>query len=88
MKFPLKSVFGKTNHGPVAPEEERDVEQKGVIKYLRQERVSSYNQSYRPVSMVKLPEAALYRVQHTMKRELYDSDGVFLSRDWIGVMIN
>ncbi len=38
--------------------------------------------------MVKLPEAALYRVQHTMKRELYDSDGVFLSRDWIGVMIN
>lgn len=62
MKFPLKSVFGKTNHGPVAPEEERDVEQKGVIKYLRKERVGSYKQSYHPLSMIKLPEAILLPV--------------------------
>ncbi|WP_111643403.1 nucleotide-binding domain-containing protein [Marinimicrobium alkaliphilum] len=87
LNFPLKVVFKKTNHGPITPENERDVEQEGVIRYLRKERVSKYNQSYHPVSKVELPEATLYRGLHTMKCEVYDSNGVLLFRDWIGVMI-
>lgn len=87
LKFPLKVVFKKTNHGPITPENERDVEQDGVVRYLRKERVSKYNTSYHLVSKVELSEATLYRGLHTMKCEVYDSDGVLLFRDWIGVMI-
>jgi len=87
LNFPLKVVFKKTNHGPITPENERDVEQEGVIRCLRRERVSKYNPSYHPVSKVELPEATLYRGLHTMKCEVYDSNGVLLFRDWIGVMI-
>lgn len=87
LKFPLKVIFKKTNHGPITPEDERDIEQDGVVSYLQKKRISKYNQSYQPYSTVELQEATLYRGLHTMKCEVYDSDGVFLFRDWIGVMI-
>lgn len=87
LNFPLKVVLKKTNHGPIPPENERDIEQEGVTRYLRKEKVSKYNQSYHPISKVELPEATLYRGLHTMKCEVYDSNGGLLFRDWIGVMI-
>ena len=87
LSFPLKVIFKKTNHGAATPENERDVEQDGVVKYLRKQRISQYNKSFNPFSKVELSEATLYRGLHTMKCEVYDSNGVFLFRDWIGVMI-
>ncbi|PHR01706.1 MAG: adenylate/guanylate cyclase domain-containing protein [Halomonas sp.] len=87
LKFPLKVVFRKTNHGPITPEDERDVEQEGVVRYLRKEKVSKYDRSFHPVSTVEIPESTLYRGLHTMKCQVYDSDGILLFRDWIGVMI-
>lgn len=87
LKFPLKVVFKKTNHGPITPENERDVEQEGVVRYLRKDRVSKFNQSYCPMSTAELPEATLYRGLHTMKCEVLDPSGVLLFRDWIGIMI-
>lgn len=87
MMFPLKVVFRKTNHGPKTPGGERDVEQEGIVRYLKKERVNKYNRSFRPVSTVEIPESTLYRGLHTMKCEVYDSHGVLLFRDWIGVMI-
>ncbi|WBU39675.1 MULTISPECIES: nucleotide-binding domain-containing protein [Marinobacter] len=87
IKFPLKVVFRKTNHGPRTPEDERDVEQEGVVRYLQKEKVSKYNRSSPPISTVEILESTLYRGLHTMKCEVYDPDGVLLFRDWIGVMI-
>lgn len=87
LNFPLKVIFKKTNHGAATPENERDVEQDGVVKYLRKQRISQYNKSFSPFSKVELSEATLYRGLHTMKCEVYDSNGVLLFRDWIGVMI-
>ena len=87
LNFPLKVIFKKTNHGAAAPEDERDVEQDGVVKYLRKQRISQYNKSFSPFSKEELSEATLYRGLHTMKCEVYDSNGVLQFRDWIGVMI-
>ncbi|MBA2781266.1 nucleotide-binding domain-containing protein [Billgrantia kenyensis] len=87
LRFPLKVVFRKTNHGPATPKDERDVEQEGVVKHLHKNRISQYNRSYSPISKVELSEATLYRGLHTMKCEVYDSNGVLHFRDWIGVMI-
>lgn len=87
LRFPLKVVFKKTNHGPATPESERDVEQEGTVKYLRKQRIGQYNKSYEPFSKVELPESTLYRGLHTMKCEVFDSNGVLEFRDWIGVMI-
>ena len=85
--FPLKVVFKKTNHGPATPENERGIEQEGVVKSINKKRVSQYNRSFAPFSKVELPESTLYRGLHTMKCEVFDSNGIFLFRDWIGVMI-
>ena len=87
LNFPLKVIFKKTNHGAAAPEDERDIEQDGVVKYLRKQRISQYNKSFSPFSKEELSEATLYRGLHTMKCEVYDSNGVLQFRDWIGVMI-
>lgn len=87
LNFPLKVIFKKTNHGVAAPEAERDVEQEGVVKSLRKHHISQYNKSITPYSKEELSEATLYRGLHTMKCEVYDSNGVLLFRDWIGVMI-
>lgn len=87
LNFPLKVVFRKTNHGPKTPENERDVEQEGIVRYLRKERVSKYNRSFCSVSTVEIQESTLYRGLHTMKCEVYDSGDILLFRDWIGVMI-
>lgn len=87
LNFPLKVIFKKTNHGAAVPEDERDIEQDGVVKYLRKQRISQYNKSFSPFSKEELSEATLYRGLHTMKCEVYDSNGVLQFRDWIGVMI-
>ena len=87
LNFPLKVVFKKTNHGRATPDEERDIEQEGVVKYLQKNRVSQYSKSIAPISKVKLDEVTLYRGLHTMKCEVYEASGTMLFRDWIGVMI-
>lgn len=87
LSFPLKVIFKKTNHGAATPENERDIEQDGVVKYLQKQKISQYNKSFNPFSKVELSEATLYRGLHTMKCEVYDSNGVLQFRDWIGVMI-
>lgn len=87
LNFPLKVIFTKTNHGAATPENERDVEQDGVVEYLRKQKISQYNKSFNPFSKVELSEATLYRGLHTMKCEVYDSNGALQFRDWIGVMI-
>lgn len=87
LHFPLKVVFKKTNHGIASPEDERDIEQEGKVKYIQKKRVSQYNKSIAPISKEKLNEATLYRGLHTMKCEVYESDNTLLFRDWIGVMI-
>ncbi|SOB75323.1 Adenylate and Guanylate cyclase catalytic domain-containing protein [Marinobacter sp. LV10R510-11A] len=87
LSFPLKVVFKKVNHGAAVPEDERDIEQEGVVKYLKKQRVSQYNKSFAPLSKVELSESTLYRGLHTMKCDIYDSNGALIFRDWIGVMI-
>lgn len=87
LNFPLKVVFRKTNHGPATPENERGIEQEGVVEYIHKSRVSQYNRSHAPFSKVELPECTRYRGLHTMKCEVFDSRGDFLFRDWIGVLI-
>lgn len=87
LNFPLKVVFKKTNHGLATPEDERDVEQAGEVRYIQKKRISQYNKSIAPFSKVELDETTLYRGLHTMKCEVYDANGALLFRDWIGVMI-
>ena len=85
--FPLKVVFRKTNHGADVPEDERNVEQEGKVKYLKKTRISHYNKASAPFAKTELEEATLYRGLHTMKCEIYDANERLLFRDWIGVMI-
>ena len=87
INFPLKVVFRKTNHGPETPEDERDVEQEGKVRYLKNSHISSYNKASVPFAKTELEEATLYRGLHTMKCEVYDAKERLLFRDWIGVMI-
>jgi class 3 adenylate cyclase len=85
ISFPLKVVFTKTNHGPETPIQERDVGYEPVIKYMH--KTSKYNRSPPNFCKVTLNENTLYRSLHTMRCEIYDSNGVNIFRDWIGVMI-
>jgi len=87
LNFPLKVVFKKTNHGRATPDNERDIEQEGQVKYIHKKRISQYNKSIASFSKVELNEATLYRGLHTMKCEVYEASGALLFRDWIGVMI-
>jgi adenylate cyclase len=87
LNFPLKVVFKKKNHGAATPEDERGVEQEGQVKYIQKKRMSRYNSTIAPFSKISLNEATLYRGLHTMKCEVYESNGTLLFRDWIGVMI-
>ena len=87
LKFPLRVVFKKTNHGSATPEAERDIEQIGKVKFIHKKRKSTYNPSISPFSRVEIDETTLYRGLHTMKCEVFDNDSILLFRDWIGVMI-
>jgi len=87
ISFPLKVVFTKTNHGPETPEEERDINYDPIIKYMHKKKTSKFNSSTPKFCKVTLNEATLYRSLHTMKCEIYDSNGHNIFRDWIGVMI-
>lgn len=87
LNFPLKIVFKKTNHGKATPDNERDIEQEGQVKYINKERIGKYNTFIAPFYKVELNEVTLYRGLHTMKCEVYEANGVLLFRDWIGVMI-
>lgn len=87
LSFPLKSIFTKSNHGRGVPEDERGIEHEGIIKYINKKRASEFNKSILPTSTVQIPEYTCYRGLHTMKCEVFDSKGVKLFCDWIGVMI-
>ena len=87
LNFPLKVVFKKKNHGAATPEDERGVEQEEQVKHISKKRTSQYNSKIAPFFTVSLDEATLYRGLHTMKCEVYESNGTLLFRDWIGVMI-
>ena len=87
LAFPLKVCFTKTNHGPETPVEERDIEQKQPIRYLKKKRLNKYSSAIAPLSKIDFEEATLYRGLHTMRCEVYDNNGLLLFRDWIGVMI-
>ncbi|MCG9632750.1 adenylate/guanylate cyclase domain-containing protein [Vibrio sp. Isolate30] len=87
LAFPLKVVFKKTNHGPKTPEDERDIEQDGVVRYLQARKTSTYNSSIAPYSITELNEGTSYRGLHTMKCEVFDNNQSLIFRDVIGVMI-
>ncbi|EDY87677.1 conserved hypothetical protein [gamma proteobacterium HTCC5015] len=87
INYPLKVVFIKTNHGIDTPEDERDIEQKGKVRYLKKTKISAYNKAPVPFARTELEENTLYRGLHTMKCEIYDANEHLLFRDWIGVMI-
>jgi len=85
IRFPLKVLFRKTNHGKDTPEKERDIEQEAKVRYIKKQ--SSRYGSAAPISKAIIDERTLYRGLHTMKCEVYDADSALLFRDWIGVMI-
>lgn len=87
LKFPLKAIFTKTNHGKATPIKERDIEQGGIVKEMNKVTVSKYNRSILPVSEVSLNESTLYRGLHTMKCEVKDSNDSVIFRDWIAILI-
>lgn len=87
LAFPLKVLLTKTNHGQETPDEERDLEQKPIIKYINKERQNNYDRSVKPFTTISLDEATLYRGLHTMKCEIKDDNNRTIFVDWIGVMI-
>lgn len=87
LNFPLKVLFTKTNHGKDTPEEERGVQQSAVERSMRITRTNKHISNPAPFSSTVLEESTLYRGLHTMKCEVFDSRGLMLFRDWIGVLI-
>lgn len=86
LKFPLKVVFTKTNHGKQTPFEQRDKEQTRLIKTLSVT-PSQYRSHFAPGVKTYCPESTSYRGMHTMRCDVFDSSNCHVFRDWIGVMI-
>ncbi|ELM3616165.1 hypothetical protein RYR54_001803 [Aeromonas sobria] len=87
LKFPLKIVFSKTNHGPETPEKERDIKCVSETKTLNATRTSQYNKSIPPYVKTHIDEGTEYRGLHTMECEIKDSSSAIIYRDIIGVLI-
>lgn len=87
LKFPLKIIFSKTNHGPEAPENERGIKNISETKTLNVTRASQYNKSVPPHVETYIDEATEYRGLHTMECEIKDSGSAIIFRDIIGVLI-
>lgn len=87
LKFPLTINLIKTNYGKDVPIDEEGVALAKKSLYLRIPPKGTYSRTIPSLVSVSEPEFTSYRGLHTMQCKIFDSDGVRIFSDCIGVMI-
>ena len=87
LAFPLTVRFTKTNHGTEAAQDGKAKEFEPKTDTMRREPISKYDRAPAAFATATCSDGTAYRGLHTMRCEVFDSNGYSVFRDSVGVLI-